>query len=51
MGASCYLTRMSLLPDDDGLDLLHTRDYEVKVYRLSEGELLATVKEIIDGEE
>jgi hypothetical protein len=32
---------MPLLPDDDGLDLLHTRDYEVKVYRLSDEELLA----------
>ena len=32
---------MPLLPDDDGLDLLHTRDYEVKVYRLSDSEMLA----------
>jgi hypothetical protein len=31
---------MSLLPDDEGLDLLHTRDYETKIYQLSENELL-----------
>ena len=32
---------MTLLPDDDDLDLLHSRDYEVKIYRLSDAELLA----------
>ncbi len=31
---------MSLLPDDDGLELIHTRDYETRVYRVSEDELL-----------
>ena len=31
---------MSLLPNDDGLELLHTRDYDVRVYLLSENELL-----------
>ena len=30
----------SLLPPDDDLTLLHTRDYEVKVYRLADDELL-----------
>ncbi len=32
---------MSLLPDDEGLELIHTRDYEIKVYRVSDDELLA----------
>jgi len=31
---------MSLLPPDDDLDLLHTRDYETRVYQLSDRELL-----------
>ncbi len=31
---------MTLLPDDAGLDLVHTRDYETKIYQLSEDELL-----------
>ena len=31
---------MSLLPDEDELDLIHSRDYEVKVYRAGEDELL-----------
>jgi len=31
---------MSLLPPDEDLDLLHTRDYEVRVYQLAEDELL-----------
>lgn len=31
---------MSLLPLDDDLDLLHTREYETRVYQLSERELL-----------
>jgi hypothetical protein len=31
---------MSLLPDDAGLDLVHTREYETKIYRVSENELL-----------
>lgn len=31
---------MSLLPDDEGLDLVHTRDYETRIYRLSDDELL-----------
>ncbi len=31
---------MSLLPDDEGLDLIHTRDYETKVYLISDDELL-----------
>jgi hypothetical protein len=31
---------MSLLPDDAGLDLVHTRDYETKIYQISENELL-----------
>lgn len=31
---------MSLLPPDDDLDLLHTRDYETRVYQLSDGDLL-----------
>lgn len=31
---------MPLLPDDEDLDLLHTRSYEVRVYRLSREELL-----------
>ena len=29
---------MSLLPDEDELDLIHSRDYEVKVYRAGEDE-------------
>lgn len=32
---------MSLLPDDDGLELIHTRDYETKVYRVAPDALLA----------
>ena len=32
---------MSLLPPDDDLDLIHTRNYETKVYRLDDGRLLA----------
>jgi hypothetical protein len=31
---------MSLLPPDDDLDLLHTRDYETRVYQLPDGDLL-----------
>ena len=31
---------MSLLPDAPGMELLHSRDYEIKVYRTSEAELL-----------
>ena len=31
---------MTLLPPDDDLDLIHTRDYETRVYQLSESELL-----------
>lgn len=31
---------MSLLPPDDDLDLIHTRDYEVRVYRLSPTQVL-----------
>lgn len=31
---------MSLLPDDEDLDLLHTRRYETRVYQLAEDELL-----------
>ncbi len=31
---------MSLLPLDDDLDLIHARDYETRVYQLSETELL-----------
>jgi len=31
---------MSLLPEDEDLDLVHTRDYETKIYQLSEKELL-----------
>jgi len=31
---------MSLLPDDDDLDLIHTRRYETRVYRLSDDEIL-----------
>lgn len=41
---TCYPGAMSLLPDDDAsgeaLDLIHTRDYETRVYRLSDDELL-----------
>ena len=32
---------MSLLPIDDNLDLIHTRQYEAQVYQLSDDELLA----------
>jgi len=32
---------MSLLPSEDKLDLLHTRNYETRVYQLSDDELLA----------
>ncbi|MAG30271.1 MAG: hypothetical protein CL908_05170 [Deltaproteobacteria bacterium] len=31
---------MSLLPDDTELDLIHTRDYQTRVYQISEDELL-----------
>ena len=31
---------MSLLPDDDDLDLIHTRQYETRVYQISDDELL-----------
>lgn len=31
---------MSLLPDDEGLERIHSRDYETKVYRVSDDELL-----------
>mgnify|MGYP001820807127 FL=1 len=31
---------MSLLPPDDDLDLVHTRDYEVRVYLVADDELL-----------
>jgi len=31
---------MSLLPDDRDLDLIHTREYETRIYRLSAHELL-----------
>ncbi|MCP5042244.1 MAG: DUF2889 domain-containing protein [bacterium] len=31
---------MSLLPPDDELDLLHTRNYETRVYQLADDELL-----------
>ncbi len=31
---------MSLLPSDDDLELLHTRDYEARVYQISDDELL-----------
>jgi len=31
---------MSLLPDEDELELIHSRDYEIKVYRVAEKELL-----------
>lgn len=31
---------MSLLPPDDDLDLLHTRNYETRVYQLSDDELM-----------
>ena len=31
---------MSLLPNDDGLDLIHTRQYETRVYQVAEDELL-----------
>lgn len=29
-----------MLPDDGGLDLVHTRDYETKIYQISDDELL-----------
>ena len=32
--------RTSLLPPDDDLDLIHTREYETRVYLLSEDEIL-----------
>ena len=31
---------MSLLPDDSELELIHSRDYETKIYRISDEELL-----------
>lgn len=31
---------MSLLPDDHDLDLIHTRDYETRIYQISDEELL-----------
>lgn len=31
---------MSLLPDDDDLDLIHTRNYETRVYQVADDELL-----------
>ena len=31
---------MSLLPNDDDLDLIHTRQYETRIYQLSNSELL-----------
>lgn len=31
---------MSLLPSDDDLDLIHTRNYETRVYQVSDDELL-----------
>ena len=31
---------MSLLPEEDGMELIHSRDYEVKVYRAAPDELL-----------
>jgi hypothetical protein len=31
---------MSLLPNDDDLDLIHTRQYETRVYQVSDDELL-----------
>jgi hypothetical protein len=31
---------MSLLPPDDDLDIIHTRQYETRVYQVSDGELL-----------
>jgi len=31
---------MSLLPPDDDLDLIHTRNYETRVYQISDDELL-----------
>lgn len=34
------VTSMNLLPDDDDLELLHTREYQTRIYRLSESELL-----------
>jgi len=32
---------MSLLPVDEDLEVIHTRQYETRIYQLSEGELLA----------
>ncbi len=34
------MTNASLLPDDDDLDLIHSRSYEARVYQLSDDELL-----------
>ena len=34
------MSNRSLLPDDAELELIHTRRYETRVYRLSEGEML-----------
>jgi len=34
------MSNPSLLPDDAGLELVHTRRYETRVYRLSEREIL-----------
>jgi hypothetical protein len=31
---------MSLLPDDDGLELIHTRHYETRIYLVEEDEML-----------
>ena len=33
-------TAPSLLPPDDDLDIIHTRRYETRVYRLNESEML-----------
>ena len=33
-------TAPSLLPLDDDLDIIHTRRYETRVYRLNESEML-----------
>ena len=40
MGPCYNLMPMSLLPPDDDLDLLHTRNYEVRVYHHAEDQLL-----------
>ena len=34
------MSNQSLLPNDDDLDLIHTRRYEARVYRISDDELL-----------